>query len=173
MSRRRSDRSAAADAQMQVLYDRVPVIDCKGACRTTCTVIEMSDRERQRIAERGVAIAPLTQSAVTTTPTPCAALGALGQCTVHDVRPMICRLWGTTEDLPCVYGCVPTGEYLTNAEAMELIAESLRVGGEPVGLAGISGAVMRAQLADPDNAATVRGIFARGHAGDRRKAGLR
>lgn len=172
MSRRRSDRAAAVDQQLQDLYDRVPVIDCVGRCRTTCTVIEMSDRERTRIAEHGVTIPPLTRSAVHTDPKPCAALGPLGQCTVYEIRPMICRLWGAVEDLPCVYGCQPTGEYLDHAEAMVLIAESMRVGGPPASLEGISGEVMRARLSDPGSAAQLRGIFARGHAGDRRKAGL-
>ena len=168
MSRR---DTAAVNAELQQLYDRVPVIDCKGACRTTCTVIEMSDRERERIAERGVDIPPLTRAPSFTHPKPCAALGAFGQCTVHDVRPMISRIWGVTEDLPCVYGCTPA-EYLSTAEAMELLGEASRVGGPPKGLEGISGAILAAQLSDPGTAEAFRRILHRGYAGDRRKAGL-
>jgi hypothetical protein len=167
---RRSARRAGTDAQLDGLYGRVPVIECKGACRTTCTVIDMSDRERERIAERGVTIEPLTTRPLLVDPKPCAALGPLGQCTVYDVRPMICRIWGVTEDIPCVYGCVPTGDYLTTADALELIGESYLVGGPPRGLEGISGAAMRAGLSDPGMAAGIGAVLARGHAGDRRKA---
>jgi Fe-S-cluster containining protein len=169
VSRRRSERRAAVDAALNELYDRVPVINCKGSCRTTCTVIEMSDRERARIADHGVTIPPLTAPAGRIDPKPCAALGPLGQCMVYEVRPMICRIWGVTEDLPCPYGCVPTGDYLTTAEAFELLGEANQVGGPPAGLQGITADVIRAYLDDPDIAAALRRILVCGSAGDRRR----
>src|SRR2546429_6087610 len=36
-----------------------------------------------------------------------------GRCTVYEVRPMICRLWGMVEGMQCPHGCVPEGGHLT------------------------------------------------------------
>jgi Fe-S-cluster containining protein len=28
-----------------------------------------------------------------------------GKCTVYEVRPTVCRLWGIVKKMPCEYGC--------------------------------------------------------------------
>jgi Fe-S-cluster containining protein len=158
------------DAALDEMYDRVPVIDCIGVCRHTCTVIEMSQREHQRIAERGVQLAQPAHRVDFAEPTPCPALGAFGQCTVHDIRPMVCRIWGVVEDLSCPHGCTPA-EYLTHAEAMELMAASYEVGGPPPRMGPVSVEALRRSLGDPAVGQAVAGLLRRGAAADRRKAG--
>ena len=114
------------DERLAAIYDRIPAIDCKGACHTSCGPVGASAYERQRLAERGVSLLSLRRAltllAVGKSPD-CPALTPLGRCSVYDVRPLICRLWGVVEDMPCTYGCVPE-RYLTSAEARQMLAEA-------------------------------------------------
>ncbi len=50
------------------------------------------------------------------------------RCTVYERRPLICRLYGMTEELPCPFGCKPTPRYLTKAEAQYFAEESRKIG---------------------------------------------
>ncbi|GAA1768568.1 YkgJ family cysteine cluster protein [Nonomuraea bangladeshensis] len=112
------------DALLEGIYAKVPDAGCKGLCQAHCHTIAGSKRESQRMEEAGfpglpTAAGPLLRqrlSKVTEAP-PCAALGDDGRCRAYEVRPLICRLYGATEGLPCEYGCVPEGGRLTEAEA--------------------------------------------------------
>ncbi|MFG3438396.1 YkgJ family cysteine cluster protein [Nonomuraea sp. NPDC047897] len=125
---KRSDMDAALDG----LYAEVPDVGCKGLCHQACGPIGMNPREHQRIRERGVkiphrrdALAELGETGDYT----CPALDKDNRCSVYDVRPMLCRLWGATETMPCAYGCRPAeGDLLTDAEGHALLAHSLDVG---------------------------------------------
>ncbi len=50
------------------------------------------------------------------------------RCTVHENRPLICRLYGVSEGLPCPHGCKPNPRYLTRDEARHYTLESIRIG---------------------------------------------
>jgi Fe-S-cluster containining protein len=98
------------DAALEELDARVPDVACKVLCHQACGPIGMNPREGQRIRERGVNtphhIDGLAELVVTGDYT-CPALNADNQCSVYEVRPMLCRLWGATEGMPCEYGCTP------------------------------------------------------------------
>lgn len=108
-------------ARLEQLYASLPALECKGRCHDSCTVIDASELERQRIRERGVELGPYTSRRTLTDLTAsgrtprCPALGPLNTCTVYDVRPLICRAFGmvldraTGEGMMCQYGCVPDG----------------------------------------------------------------
>jgi hypothetical protein len=118
------------DAELQKLYDQIPAIpDCDGRCWTSCGPIGMSDRERQRIRQAGVRITPYEKAMASPERFWCDALTSEKRCLVYSVRPLICRIWGAVEGMPCVYGCVPEGGWLSDAEGFRLVAESLRIGG--------------------------------------------
>jgi Fe-S-cluster containining protein len=34
-------------------------------------------------------------------------LGDEGQCSVYDIRPVVCRLWACTPEMACPHGCRP------------------------------------------------------------------
>jgi Fe-S-cluster containining protein len=51
-----------------------------------------------------------------------------GHCSVYEIRPTICRLWGATESMPCPHGCTPP-EALGQAESFELLRLAARAGG--------------------------------------------
>ncbi|MFI6497117.1 YkgJ family cysteine cluster protein [Nonomuraea typhae] len=118
------------DAALDKLYAQVPQPGCKGLCAESCGPIGMNPREHQRIRERGVKIPhrsdALAQLAETGDYT-CPALKG-GQCSVYDVRPMSCHLWGAVESMPCPYGCRPEEGLLPDAEGHTLLAQSLDVG---------------------------------------------
>jgi Fe-S-cluster containining protein len=123
------ERVAALDA----LYAELPALECRGLCWHSCGPIDMSDTERQRIAERGVTIPRYDRTAAeryqaTGAVEACPALGPFRTCSVHDIRPMICRLWGSTETMRCPYGCRPSRE-LTEAESYALLERSREAGG--------------------------------------------
>lgn len=119
------------DAELQKLYDRIPAIpDCDGRCWTSCGPVGMSDRERQRIRQAGYKITPYQQAMRKAETYYCEALTGDKRCAVYDLlRPVVCRLWGAVESLPCIYGCIPEGGYLSDVEGYWLISESMRIGG--------------------------------------------
>lgn len=82
------------------LYASLPTIACKGLCADSCGPIAMTPAEFGRIAER-------TGSEPVATTMTCPLL-ANERCTVYDIRPTICRLWGVVESMPCPHGCVPS-----------------------------------------------------------------
>ena len=157
------------DAELQKLYDQIPAIpDCDGRCWTSCGPVGMSDRENQRIRKAGIKITPYQQAMAKIERFWCEALTEDKRCAVYEMRPMICRLWGAVEGLPCVYGCVPEGGWLSDAEGYRLIAESRRVGGSEAGpsftVEEISEIMAREHIQDE-----LKRIRARGAAGDKRR----
>lgn len=118
------------DAELQELYDQIPAIpDCDGRCWTSCGPIGMSDRERQKIRQAGVRITPYEKAMASPERYWCEALTREKRCLIYALRPIVCRLWGAVEGMPCVYGCIPEGGWLSDAEGFRLVAESLRIGG--------------------------------------------
>jgi hypothetical protein len=117
----------SGEAELQELYDQLPALVCQGLCAESCGPIGASRLEVARVREvAGVDVTrvqpDLTCPALSTT------FGA-GRCTAYDVRPMLCRLWGVVESMPCPHGCVPQGGHLTEARGHELLTASLRAGG--------------------------------------------
>jgi hypothetical protein len=103
------------EAQLTDLYDQVPDVGCKGLCTYSCGSIGMDPLEQRRVAQLGVDL-PL----FAVFPVLCPALDA-GRCSVYEVRPMVCRLWGAVEDMRCPCGCAPPDGHLTRPEALRLL----------------------------------------------------
>jgi Fe-S-cluster containining protein len=59
----------------------------------------------------------------------CPALTVLGRCSVYADRPLLCRIWGVVESLPCQWGCRPA-RVLTDAEGYGLLARAADVDGD-------------------------------------------
>ena len=108
-------------SRLDEIYAQVPEIDCQGWCHESCGPLVLTDAERQRITDRhGVTIPDLVRWT-------CPALTAFGRCQVHADRPLLCRMWGVVESMPCPFGCRPP-RVLSDAEGHRLLAE-LRAGG--------------------------------------------
>lgn len=88
----------AAYRELDALYAELPEVDCKGYCASECSsLVPIRGLEAQRIGHKSH------------TGTKCAHLDG-GRCSVHQNRPMLCRLWGLADQYPlmCRWGCKPT-----------------------------------------------------------------
>jgi hypothetical protein len=132
MSRREQSQTGLrprAVAELEQLYAQLPPLACRGLCGHSCAQhVDAGPLERRRVAQRGVDLdAPTADGA-------CPALShALGGavCSVHEVRPMVCRLWGVAASMPCPHGCLPEGGPVSDATALRWMLESLEIGGRP------------------------------------------
>lgn len=114
------------------LYARVPSVECRGDCRDTCTEFPVPRGER-RLVKAATGAELYADPVPWDTPGPrrvCPLLTAAGQCGAYDVRPLLCRLWGVVETMPCNYGCRPPGGLLSARVAYTMIAEAYEIGGD-------------------------------------------
>jgi len=123
---RRDDVSAVVE-RLEQLYAQLPNLLCLGLCEASCGEhIDASTAERRRLLAAGVDLDEPTADGF------CPALTrtfGVGQCSVHAIRPTICRLWGATASMPCPHGCLPEGGRLDDASAMRWMMTSLEIGG--------------------------------------------
>lgn len=124
-------------ARLDALYAQLPPLDCQGLCADSCGPIPAGTAERQRM-ERAAGRrleAPEVLTPVDGVLEVCHECSMLkdGRCAVYDARPMICRLWGLVEDMPCPYGCAPEGGRLSVGEGFAFLAEAFEIAGWPAG----------------------------------------
>jgi hypothetical protein len=126
-------RAEEVDAELEALYAQVPEVGCKGLCTDACGPIDGGPRELVRMARAGVKLPPREVAIRKMASTPdnyeCPSL-VDGRCSTYAARPMVCHVWGASEDLPCPYGCRPAaGErLLTSAETMHLLDAATKAG---------------------------------------------
>lgn len=116
---------ASKSARLAAVYARIPkMIDCDGSCDLACgPVVQggmMTPYEYQRLAD-----VPRIDHE---NPTTCTLLDAAGRCSAYELRPFICRLWGTTPEMRCPKGCVPE-RWITPAEGNALRREVILLSG--------------------------------------------
>lgn len=115
-------------AVLDDLYAQLPALECKGMCHDSCTVIDASELERERLRQHGVDIGAspshrrVLELIATGVEPRCPALGPLNTCRVYAVRPFICRAFGVAEGLLCEHGCVPD-KIVPYGEVLRLLAE--------------------------------------------------
>lgn len=105
-----------SDAVLEEVYATLPGIACKGLCARSCGPVMSTPAEAKRA---GAAVTHLRDDVVLwNTPDRKLRCQKLrnGRCTIYEVRPAICRLWGLVEGKPCLWGCEPE-RMLTDAEA--------------------------------------------------------
>lgn len=118
--------------QLKEIYAKIPPIDCQRKCQEACGVIPVQRPELKKIRVRAkVNIDDFVidgpdgiMMLFDADKESCPVLGVDGACTVYDVRPFICRLFGVVEGMLCPEGCKPE-RILTRDEAAVLV-EQLR-----------------------------------------------
>lgn len=114
--------------KLEALYREIPDIDCKGLCHESCTIIPAAKIEIKRARERtggnpfnpAAYLKEMQQSLIETPKIPkCKSLSD-GKCTMYNIRPAICRLYGVAEGLECHYGCKPKTQ-ISKKNAHDLI----------------------------------------------------
>ncbi len=92
---------SCARQTIKQLRAQIPGFACVPGCHDCCGPVTASSEEMSRLpvktdAEHSVALEAYN----------CVHLGADG-CTVYSERPLICRLFGTTPNMPCPNGRRP------------------------------------------------------------------
>lgn len=87
-------------ATLDDLLKAVPAFTCKEGCSDCCGMVPMSRLEWKRIQERTGLKSQFDENGH------CALLKD-GKCSVYDIRPAVCRIFGTSEHprLTCPHGC--------------------------------------------------------------------
>ena len=88
-------------AEIERLYATLPEVRCRRQCQDACGPILMTKIEHDRILERAGDPGSRNGSEA------CPLLSLMGNCTVYDIRPMVCRIYGVSKALRCPHGCVP------------------------------------------------------------------
>lgn len=132
---------------LKAIWDRIPDTHCKGLCSSSCGPIDASREERRLVRDRGFPlpshISARLDMAAGKEVEMCPAL-VDGRCSVYEVRPTICRLWGAGPAMECPWGCSPD-EPVSIDESMQILADSLGFPLPP----GTPGLILRSQKQDP------------------------
>lgn len=117
-------------AEIDRLLKDVPTFECKPGCSACCGPIALSKLELKRIVDR-TGINPkllLTSFRLKTGCINCPLLKD-GKCSVYDIRPAICRIYGASEHPRLKCGIVPGPDKpLTKEETNRLVDQVLRLG---------------------------------------------
>lgn len=126
------------EAKFRELYEEVPSIDCKGGCHNACCFIVCTIHEKERVEKltgkkfETVDLMEQPKTRIGSDGRPlarfvCSALTEDGRCSVYDDRPLICRLYGVSEGMPCFRGCKPD-RALSHDETLDLIQRAEKLG---------------------------------------------
>lgn len=148
MSRKLSARDRARFEKLDALYATLPTVACTGQCAGACGAIPLTDAEARRLQvtahqkPRTLPLAATDQDGAAKER--CVYLTPTDRCRVHDVRPLICRVYGVLSALSCPFGCVPSAwlddvRFLRLAQAVERIAGGRVLRTSPDGLTVVPG----------------------------------
>jgi Fe-S-cluster containining protein len=140
-------------AKLDEAYAQLPRIECQGLCSDACGPIPAGGAEQRRMEKvtgRELGVERHVQM-IDGKLMGCHECSMLedGRCVAYDVRPMICRLWGVTEDMKCPYGCVPEGGHLSVEEGLAFLAEAMAIAGWPAGAERFAKDEIKQLVADP------------------------
>ena len=99
----------------------IPTFDCKDGCSDCCKAILVGKREWAAIVKRVGRPLYIKQDVIT-----CPLLKD-GRCSVYDIRPTVCRLFGAVEDLRCPRGCGPE-KLLTHDQGAAIFWKTVKDG---------------------------------------------
>ena len=105
------------------LYAGLPRVECKKLCQGCCGPVPMTAVEGDRIAVR----IGRRHEVVRGHSLDCGLLTDGGLCSVYDIRPLVCRVWGLVREMACPHGCVPE-RWLSDGEVRELIGKQIEAG---------------------------------------------
>ena len=99
---------------LKKLRQRIPGLQCIPGCSDCCGPVVFSKTEWDRVKDKRRATSitcPYVED---------------GKCAIYRDRPIICRLFGTVEDLQCPHGCKPEGGLLPKSFGNEIISAAIR-----------------------------------------------
>lgn len=106
---------------LALIYSSIPRANCKGKCQASCGPISGYPAEVQAFEAAGKPF-PNPLIVIRSKDLTCPRLNPVGQCDNYAARPIICRLWGVVEGMPCVFGCTPD-RVMSDREAGDLMRQ--------------------------------------------------
>lgn len=106
--------------RLKALYARLPKITCQKRCQEYCGPISLTELEGMLIKKKYKRL-PIADVGTQT----CSMLSG-GACSIYDLRPLICRMWGTVRAMRCPYGCRPD-VYMSDQEGRAIVAEAMTI----------------------------------------------
>jgi len=99
------------------LRTEIPTFKCKDGCTDCCGIIFFSDWERKQIKDKR------KDTSLT-----CPYVNSENRCDIYNDRPIVCRIFGTTESggLKCFHGCKPD-QPLTEEQAKRITTDWVEV----------------------------------------------
>ena len=109
------------------LYAQIPNMNCPPGCSDCCCLVRFSRYEVAQISTSKI-IRALFKHFRQATTQKCPHLAEENRCNIYQVRPFVCRLFGTadTERLRCPKGVGPD-KMLSAAEAEKLLNQFLQI----------------------------------------------
>ena len=109
------------------LYAQIPSMTCPSGCSDCCCIVRFSRYEVAQISTAKIIGAIFMRFRQATTQK-CPYLTENNRCSIYQVRPFVCRLFGTAdiERLQCPKGMAPDKK-LSAEEAGKLINQFLRI----------------------------------------------
>ena len=120
---------------LDALYATLPKLNCQGKCVACCQTFGMTGLEQRRLERQ---VGPLKTKRLRCDTESGQTLGVHnvlkgvcpllkdGVCSAYEIRPAICRVWGTTLLMQCPHGCQPE-RLLTEAEAFRFMQAVMRL----------------------------------------------
>lgn len=117
---------------IEQVWAMIPDSNCKGLCVDSCGPIGGSPVEIRMLRQHGIEVENVVDALFNVVimgneAKDCPAL-VDGRCSVYEVRPTVCRLWGSADDMPCPHGCEPEGGRLSSTDGRRILARSMAVG---------------------------------------------
>jgi len=133
--------------KLDALYRQLPTIPCQRRCGETCGPIPLTTLEADRLRRHHP-----TRLAQATRPDGhrCIYLTPTERCSVYDVRPLICRVFGVVKRMCCPWGCLPSS-WMTDHDFVKLARLVEQIGGPlvvttPTGLQAADGSFLDIDL---------------------------
>lgn len=109
-------------AKLKQIYDSLPTFTCREGCSWCCGNVPIAPIEILNIAK--FIKANKVRIRIPTMAHLSCAFMIRGRCSIYEVRPLYCRLYGVVDDagMKCPHGCKPS-QLLTEDEADVIMAK--------------------------------------------------
>ena len=125
------------ERRIEEIYARIPDIRCKGLCDAYCGPILLAKCEALRINARlgreqakplGTSLEKCLEKTIRSGVERCSLYDeTMRACTIDNIRPAICRIFGCVSYMRCPYGCGPK-RLLTEAESKSILMDLNAIG---------------------------------------------
>ena len=106
--------------RLSKIYSRIPSLECREGCGECCGIHSWSFAE-WLVITHWLGKHGMKELKAKSLLDPCPYLNESKKCTIYEVRPAICRLYGVVESLRCPYR--QAEKYLKDEEATAILKE--------------------------------------------------